>query len=696
MDQVVNTIIAPYLAQGNNPCDLTAKVEVYPIKFESATYGLVSSSEQLTNVSLSNSALGVALPVGAVQGMKIVNLPSSGKLDLVANNPCGVQVRVANLDLNPDQEQPISVSKATFNAVAEWQKTANSTGIDLHTFLESRSDISYAEKLYVVQQTTFRGKPYPETLRSNITQRRINPIVIPWPPVRPPGWPVDPPNPPGGGRNDCDCTTLQLNVSANTTPIRGSNSNNMGGRNMSGIYGSDEDMKASDEVKLWSAYAIKGPSRYMELWADTERNRCVAPPFVFGWNDVSTGQAVTDEDIFPSFTSELSYNMLCVNGDNLPDGECGCDREIKYEVAYNSVVRAQAEYNGNGNVFCNNTHSALAAALDYVILTAGDNEIEDGEFDLLAFNLNSQIAECNMEYIGPYADDFIRLGFYAFAYIKGIDPSTGIPLANELLSMEYDQYAASGGLDAISEIFGGPWRQFNGSCGGGVVGQSAGITPTSSKVNGTAILKANTPYRIVLAAGSRLRVGGQRRWHANARVHSSFSMTGILRGQTNANTDFEEHCCSPPAATYSIATFSEGVVETSGVTAFSWMLSIEGFLNLWNISHDVDGQLGEIIGENPRGCGTDVSIISPRSDQQQLENSLLSINQSFAIEIPRNIDVRETLRLINVSGQVMYNARLQELDAIDLRLPGLPSGIYFVSLLRADGTSFITKIAHSR
>jgi hypothetical protein len=126
------------------------------------------------------------------------------------------------------------------------------------------------------------------------------------------------------------------------------------------------------------------------------------------------------------------------------------------------------------------------------------------------------------------------------------------------------------------------------------------------------------------------------------------------------------------------------------------MLSIEGFLNLWNISHDVDGQLGEIIGENPRGCGTDVSIISPRSDQQQLENSLLSINQSFAIEIPRNIDVRETLRLINVSGQVMYNARLQELDAIDLRLPGLPSGIYFVSLLRADGTSFITKIAHSR
>jgi hypothetical protein len=629
--------------------------------------------------------------------MKVVNLPSSGKLDLVANNSCGVPVTVASLDLNPDQEQPISVSKATFNAVAEWQKTANSTGIDFHTFLESRSDISYAEKLYVVQQTTFRGRPYPEGLKSNITQRRINPIVVPRPPIRPPGWPVDPPTPPGGGgRNDCDCTVLRVNITANTTPIRGSYSNNMGGRNMSGTYGSDEDMKASDEIKLWSAYAIKGPSRYMQLWADTERNRCVAPPFVFGWNDVSTGQAVTEEDIFPSFTSELSYNMLCVNGDNLPDGECGCDREIKYEVAYNSVVRAQAEYNGNGSLFCNNTHSAFAAALDYVILTAGDNEIEGGEFDLLAFNLNSQISECNMEYIGPYADDFIRLGFYAFAYIKGVDPSTGIMLANELLSMEYDQYAASGGLDAISEIFGGPWREFNGSCGGDSFGRSAGITPTASKISGTAILKANIPYMIVLAAGSRLRVGGQRRWHANARVHSSFSMTGILRGQTNANTEFKDHCCSPPAATYAMATFSEDVVETSGVTAFSWGLGIEGFLNLWNISHDVDGQLGEIIGENPTDCNTEVSIVSPRSNQQQLENSLLSINQSVAIKIPRNTDVRETLRLINVNGQVMHNARLQELDAIDLSLPGLPSGVYFVSLLRADGTSFTTKIVHAR
>jgi hypothetical protein len=77
--------------------------------------------------------------------------------------------------------------------------------------------------------------------------------------------------------------------------------------------------------------------------------------------------------------------------------------------------------------------------------------------------------------------------------------------------------------------------------------------------------------------------------------------------------------------------------------------------------------------------------------------SQVFINDASPIILERKTGVSEILRIVNINGQVIYNEPLPEFsETIRIQAANYPTGIYFASLLRNDGTTFTTKFVHRR
>jgi hypothetical protein len=244
----------------------------------------------------------------------------------------------------------------------------------------------------------------------------------------------------------------------------------------------------------------------------------------------------------------------------------------------------------------------------------------------------------------------------------------------------------------LGNILNGPWKEYTGNCGGDFGGLNDNMYAA-----GTITLKPNDPYHIVLSSYSRMRVAGLRKWKANARVHSSYRLAGILRKQTNSGSDFGEHCCSPASAMYSMSTISEDVVSTSGVTFESYLDATEVFFGLWDINNTLQHAVGTFEGSQPEDCSTDIDFSGTKrllSDEVSRESSVaLSVNGKPVVFL-QGVCLECPIAISNLQGQIINYAT----DGVaQLTLPSnLLTGLYFITLQGTDGKRRTQKFIYTR
>lgn len=684
MDLVVAEAMAPFHTEKDNPCLIKTQVVAYPIKFEGGTYAIIQANDRINNAKLSDGTTKrLAKSIGSIEELAMVELPENATYALMGDDPCQQSVELTTLPrLTKNSNAAIDVSKEMFEAIAAWQRLNEKQSVPLEGFLNDYDDVDFIERLFVVQQTVYQNAPYPDRLLKKLHNVQAGDKQFAGLRIPTEGF--------GSQKNksNCSCRTLRLSSNNIAEPESGVYTNNTGGKNIYGIYDSNTEMQASNRIKTWAAWAYEGPGRYQEIWADTESGACIAAPYTFTWNDVSDDDFTSDEAIFPATRATLRFNMLCSDGRNLPSN-CGCELEVRFQAAYKSEVRARAEFNDRFNIFCRNDHRALASAEDYVMLAHGNDDL-NGEFEMLTFNVNNQTVDCGMNYVGPEPTDVIALGLYTFAAIKGAPIAAGTaPIISTAIQLAYGQYATNGINSSISSIFDSRWRQFNGACGGALGGRVGGLTPFSDTYEGTIFLKPNEIQTIMLAADSRLRVAGQRRWEANARVLSSYRLTSIIRPAISEGTPFDDLCCSPAAVTYTMSTRD----NTSGpgrVESRSWQNQVEAYLSLWGINHDVRGEVGSFLGPNPNGCNSDVDIVINKNESSVATSKLL-LNERYGAQLERIPQTKERLRIVTSDGRVVHEADISGDYAQPIRINNLKRGIYFISVTRSDGSLYTTK-----
>ena len=706
MDQVVADAFAPYQIEGQSECPTLTTSDFSKISFDDGEY-LFAAKDVVAVSARMRVGAGAYSSLRSSDFIKGYKLPAKVDVSLQAQNDCGEYFEVLSTD-----DEVVSVKSGVFRAIADWQKIPKAKAVNLKDYLYQRSDITYLQALHILQQTVYRKAPYSSQIRKSIADSGtesfkniasslvslalpVNDPNDPFdpgaPPFDPPGPPFDPGDPPPS--TNCSCTTIQLNLDQVVSPHTGVRSDGNGIRQLGMVYGSDdtEEFDGGD-LKVWNAFGIRGPGKYKQLWAATRGDKCVSAPYTFGWN--YAGSNDLDRTFAPQETASLSYNMLCFNGDNLPDGSCGCEREIRYDVKYNSVVRAQAEYTSGGGLFsfCANNRYARSVAEDYAIVAHG-SEDDLTDFTIIDALANGQVVDCEQTYIGPTAVDFALLAFYIYAYTKGVDINTSVPAVDQTLDVAYQQYAASNAQSYLTNILVGPWNERTESCGGGFVGKNDNLSS-----RGRITLRPNSPHHIVLSTYSVLQVAGLRKWNANARIHSSYSIAGLIRKQTNANSGFEEHCCSPASAMYSMATISEDVVGTSGVTLPSWLDNVEAFFGRWDINQNLVHAVGYFEGSQPAGCQTDVDFSGTKSydvgnevvKQRTIE---LRINGRVITNLELGCE-NCVLRIVNINGQVI-DQRVSNGNHVDLTLT-IPDGVYFAVNERKDGSLSAQKFLYNR
>lgn len=664
MADQLSLTLAELDAANIDPCAINTNVNLLRIKFKSGVYVSVTSDVFLNQPFLYDELTGLQYSLSSTNGEASAFVNTSTKYQLMAYDQCGNLIQLETLDLTKEAvNAPLLLTPKLYEAIIVWQQQDK---IGLYDFIVSESSFTYPEKLFLFQELLGKGEPLLDDFK--------------------PGMAIDQfPDRNAREKDICNCKTLQVRGAYGISPAKYAIAGNL----IVGDYGSSSKSFRGGGIKTYEAHNHIGPSRYEQLWAQT--TECVNAPYVFGINlDYDIDDDVSDP-IIPTFNAIVEYNMVCFGESELPDDECGCTRKIQFEAEYNSVVRAQAE-TISGGLFCGSNRRAGASAEDFAVLSYGLRG-ESEQFEIAGLMLNGQVRDCSQSYAGPTAAELLTFVYYTYSFIKGSPITTGVPAVDAAIQIAWSTYYSAQAIDAIDDVLDGPWLEYIGNCGGDTQGRIKSIPTT----NFTMELKANTPIRAILSAGSRLEVGGLRKWTANARLHSSFRLASLLEGGTL--DEYGDYCCFPFAGTSFVHTASEDV--NGGPTLASWQNSNQRFFFLQGMDDiTVNGHFNHGIS-SIRQCST-VIILPPfrtRSINEPSSESVnIQINQREVIALPMTEEGRYQVTVFDALGRSVYSDQLQWDNhvgtSLQLQLTNLSSAIYWITLQSPSGTLSSQKFYH--
>jgi hypothetical protein len=621
-------------------CDVGINVAVSTIFFEDYVEIQIESDKSGTYYLVDESNKDKTKLQLVQQKSTYLTLPLGRTFAVVGNDNCNKDFVATQFSTSQqNSNDPITVVKRQYDAIVDWQKENGAITFD--ESIQQNNTLTDFDKTFLVQQISLQGQPF-----------------------------MNNPNRHPVGKNDiqnkdlkllnCSCRTVRLANAYLLTPIVTIRDD---GR-ISGVYGSRSETRQRGRLRLFRAWAFEGPSRYTELFGNS--SGCAKIDEQWGWNldqDADIVQINMDNGesigIDPFLEASIEYNLVCQDRDGNKDDDCECEREVSFEFDYESVVRAQAEV-VRGGLFCGAVREAVAGAVDYMTVTT--EEIDDSTtVQLVAGLINGQAAQCNQVYNGPSFADFAA---FAFSAVN--------------LSQDFSDVASQVDfVEGLRVIFGENWLDTDG-CRNDLVGRTRRL-PTGNRVANMTLFQ-NRPIKITLAAGGSMVVGGQRKWIANARIHSSFRLSGIVIGRKDVETNSNNsNCCSPYFGSWLMSTIASDV---GGSREEAFGARIRSHFATNAIEQRVWTETGNFIDFDLLDCNdVEVEVIITGPGVQDDEEIIVTKNANGVVVTTSQLDVSNrnlSYTLFDAAGRRISE---QSASGTATTLPQttfLPRGIYFI------------------
>jgi hypothetical protein len=639
-----------------DPCETNIQIETAVVLYASFAEIGVKSNADVSLVLMDASFIKLtSLSVRADVDHVSVRVPLGEQIRIMATNLCGDWEELTQLSTLPiDPKATISLTKPQYDLFLNWQRQ---TQVPIDQFVLDATEIGDFEKAFLMQSVVNGGQIYADASADKSAERKEFESGSP-----------------GSRQIPCRCATVERYNNYIVTPIERIRSD---GR-ISGLYGSDtNESREDDKIRLDRYWAYEGPSRYTELFGSTPR-KCFKTDKDYTWNgqrndEVKDLDEQEESGMTPSFRSSIDYNMICFGDNGNMENDCECERTVRFEWDYESVVSADGS-KISGGWFCGNPREARSYAADQVLV--GFLRLRNASsYEVLASQMNVQSTDCLGGYQGPSFSDFVEFAINAFQVASGLSDSVStidslIPIIEDI-------------TENIDSAFEESWFTSSG-CQGAVSGNLRRL-PENAK-NYTTVLRPNDPVQLSLLSGGRMSVGGLRKWRANASIYSSFRLAGIMIGHIDEEED--NNCCTPYIGSWAMSTIAEGALGAGASTEGDYGRAARAFFSRNAINQRVWTQTGDFVNYRGIDCPYPVvaTVIRPSGEGATGDGDVGALRRvgfsQYSFEVKEDFILNNqmnhpSLRIIDVAGRQYQQLTLSLNGRNIIATESLSPGVYF-------------------
>jgi len=595
--------------------------------------------------------------VVANEGHVLANFPLNKTISIYVYDAEAVMVKIGELSTSRHTEDVISLPMHLYHPISNWLQSSPEPGTNLYTFVAGLNDAHYIEKAYFVQQFFYGGYSLPD---GQIGQMPSPPTV--------------------NSESQCLCRPLQLTVKENALPIDGREAIDSQNGNYLPDYKTGESTTqyfgSGDRGKRWYAYSYEGPAKYQQVWIETKK--CKGGDEKMQMDNLSSNGPGSAAGPSAGNQALLSYTFACIGIDDFRPEDCPCERTRAARVCWKYAGKAEVSVDLRPG-WCWNGRGIWGGATDVVTLMAGFTDLDPTTMPMpLAANVITAGAGCSKNFDeAKLAVNLVKTALYGYKTIKslGIDDPT---FNEQLWGSLYGNQAAN----AIEALFSDDYVQTTGSCG-------TVINPGGVMLDGCRFfdLEINRTLVVALVSNSKLIVEGHGKYQGNARILSSYALSGTVSKSDPDQTG--ENCCSNGHGVYSLSSFYPGMSTSSSQSWVSTNFIAAGLNLIPGLNLNITGEYGKRGGgERPdcklvivdgRSDGHSASTTEQPSHLQALGNSIWIQNQPEAQQWHFSV--------MDAGGRILHTRHGSGTDiaVYDFENYPIPSGIYFVQLRTGTG-----------
>jgi hypothetical protein len=595
--------------------------------------------------------------VVANEGHILANFPLNKVISIYAYDAEAALIKIGELSTYRHEEDVISLPMHLYHPISNWLQSSPEPGNNLYTFVAGLTDAHYIEKAHFVQQFFYGGYPLPD---AEIGQ-------VPFPPVV-------------NTESECLCRPLQLTVGEDALPI--GNRETIDAQN--GNYLPDYKTGASttqhfgkgNRGKRWYAYSYEGAAKYQQVWIETKK--CKGGNEKMQMDNLSANGPGSAAGPSAGNRARLSYTFACIGIDDFRPEDCPCERSRKARVCWRYGAQADVSVDLRDG-WCLNGRGIWGGATDVVTLMAGYTDLDPTTMPMpLAANIITAGAGCSMNFNeAKLAVNLVKTALYGYKTIKGLG-ATDLSFDEQLWGLLYGNQAA----DAIKNLFSDEYVETDGSCGGEV-------DPGGELLDGCELfdLEVNRTLVVALVSNSKLIVEGHGKYKGNARLLSSYALSGTVSKSDPDQTG--ENCCSNGHGVYSLSSFYPGMNTSSSQDWVRSNFIAAGFNWIPGLNLNITGEYGKRGGGERPDCK--LVVVDGRSD----DNSASQIEQpahlqifGTVVRVQNQTDSQQwQFSVIDANGRILHTRHGIGTDVAvyDLESQPIPAGIYFVQLRTGTG-----------
>lgn len=450
----------------------------------------------------------------------VKNLPLNRSFSVDYTNECGQQIQITTFVTEFKSGEPISVSQALFDLIADISVNKDKYQNSYEAILND-DEIADFEKAYFFQRYFMKGAPVKTHLDL------LNPITL-------------------SDKNDkmmCNCERVIHTFSINPGVL-----NNFSGTIVS------EQQEELDDNKLEYQLHTAGPSKswraYSDGWRDT-RNRN------YGGAVGNDGVAITslnDLARLPNdFSNEARTNMNLFCNAGATPRDCGCGKIAYTRLMYESQLSVRSQTGSGGGV-----KNAFAAGEDVAIAYELKRDGTPlGQYTFLDGFVNTARDSCGRQ-PNPAFWSSVAGATLGFATLVASFTSGNSDTSSSAFTTARLQLIAQITED-VEGIFSNPSTLNSGECST----QMRRANPLRLNPEYEIMLEPNIPVEIGIATRTRLVSTGMRSWQSEVLLSSGFSIA-TAHPAGLASSDDDPECC----VDRSVATYMSYAHEVSYVEAF--------------------------------------------------------------------------------------------------------------------------------
>lgn len=552
------------------------------------------------------------------------NLISDKIYEVYTMSRCGEYELAGVINTQDGEKDIIEVSSSLYEAITDFQ-TDEIDSIPFTEYLSARSDVSFFEKVYFIQQFFLGGASLSEFSETNL-----------------PSIPT---------LSGCNCRFV-FNYTQFAAPDR----------LVDGIikpkieHKPKESFHGNDYNAHWWGRSTKGAAKWHQLWTEG---------FKAGAQDNKYTMRMSDSlTTFGTQYAQLRYNYFCTNFAQLPQG-CECERELWLYWRYDTRLGTFAKtLRGSSN--------ALAAAEDIGLVILKRDGIDNIPY-LIDGGVARSAAEChrkvNPEFWATAAEVAFNTSFTVYGLVAGTDiPQNILPLFNQ---------GVSGLTSSIQDLIRTPYYSQKNCDAGDDFERTLCFGDTMI------LLQANKPVSLFLFSNTGLMAGGKRSWHSWARVLSDFYVVGYVPGgfsHPNAR-----HCCTPKIGNWVLATVPGAPFTMNGLLA--QVGNIFTAWAPWPYPQDPGTNILQLpayeyhsMSVNVANCDLEGLVDPDGNDQRTHGRDNASNTEEYEIRL---FDFSGRIIFSNKITRSILDIR----SHIRTLMPELPTGIYVIHISSSEGTS---------